>query len=280
MKHLTFIFDLDDTLVYNQYLHYRSEVRWLVYAVERFYPKNKELNKIIQTISHQLITAEFQAKSPIEYLEKFPQKDTQPILEILERLAKIDVGSVEIAKDRGMNAFSSTRYPTSLVKTFLFYSESLKLAFTEEDCQEVYKIGKLAFDLEPSLIEGAKEVLDFLKKKKQEMVLFTRGDEKIQMRKLEINNLYGYFEEIHIVHHKDASTFMNIVGKRNKEYVYMVGNSFKSDILPALDSDVHAIYIPKQTWRYEDDIKISAHHRKFMTQIDSISKIIEMFRIL
>lgn len=280
MKHLSFIFDLDDTLVYNQYLHYRSEVRWLVYAVQHFYPKDRTLNKIIQTVSHQLMVAGFQSKSPLEYLEAYPKKDTKPILEILERLAKIDVGSVEIAKDRGMNAFGSTRFPTSLVKTFIFYCDKMGMDYTEEECQEVYKIGKFAFEVEPAMIEGAREVLDFLKKKKQEMVLFTRGDEKIQMRKLEINNLYGYFEEIHIVHHKDAATFKSIVGKRNKQYVYMVGNSFKSDILPALDSDVHAIYVPKQTWRYEDDVKISAHHQKLMSQIDSIAKIISMFRTL
>lgn len=233
---------------------------------------------IIETVSHQLVIDGFNAKSPSQYLNVFNKKKAKLILEILDKMAKIDVQSVERAKKRGLNAFSSTRYPTSLVKTFLFFCEKFKKTHTEKDAQEVYRIGKLAFEVEPALVDGSREVLDFLRKKKQELVLFTRGDEVVQMRKLQINNLLGYFSEIHIVHHKDATILSRIVGNRKKEHVFMVGNSFKSDIMPALELNIRALYIPKETWKYEEDYSAMRLMPKLMIPLEKITEIIDRFQ--
>ena len=200
--------------------------------------------------------------------------------EIIELMSKIDIHSVEQTVKRGLNAFSSSRFPMSLVKTFQRLSERFELPYTEEDSQDVYRIGRTTFMVERALIPGAKEVLDFLHKEHIELLLFTKGDPEVQEQKLIINEIKNYFGETHVVPTKNRSILANVVGTRRKEHVFIVGNSFKSDILPALDLECNAIFIPKETWKFEEDYTTMRLDKRHMRAFDKIIDIRDEFQSL
>ncbi len=78
------------------------------------------------------------------------------------------------------------------------------------------------------------------------LVLITKGDLRDQERKLAKSGLAPHFEHTEIVAEKDAGTYARILdrlGVRPEQFL-MVGNSIKSDILPALDLGACAVQVP------------------------------------
>ena len=66
----------------------------------------------------------------------------------------------------------------------------------------------------------------------------------------------GFFEAIEIVHEKDTVTYTGLVSKHKivKSQGWMIGNSPRSDINPALKVGLNAVYIPHQhTWHMEHE---------------------------
>jgi putative hydrolase of the HAD superfamily len=86
------------------------------------------------------------------------------------------------------------------------------------------------------------------------LVMVTKGDLMNQEQKLARSGLGGCFQAIEIVSEKDASTYRRIVARLGvaPEAVVMIGNSMKSDVLPALEAGLWGIHIPYHiTWAHE-----------------------------
>ncbi len=161
---------------------------------------------------------------------------------------------IEIDKNRVKKlGFSRKRFPGSLMETYKVICKSKNYSFTNQELTEVYNIGKQAFDISPCLIDGAEEVLNFLLEKEDELILYTKGDKVIQQHKIDINHIQYWFKEIHIVNEKNKNDLEIIVGKRDKDRTFKVGNSIRSDVNPALEVGLKVIYIPCETWAYEDE---------------------------
>jgi putative hydrolase of the HAD superfamily len=72
--------------------------------------------------------------------------------------------------------------------------------------------------------------------------------------------LQGFFEFIEIVPEKDHVTYRSLVNKHKivKSHGWMVGNSPRSDINPALQLGLNAVYIPNaNTWMLEHEAVLS-----------------------
>ncbi|HWQ86041.1 HAD family hydrolase [Brevundimonas sp.] len=86
------------------------------------------------------------------------------------------------------------------------------------------------------------------------LVLITKGDLLDQERKLAASGLGDLFAAIEIVSEKDREIYERIFdrhGSGAREAV-MVGNSMKSDVLPALEAGAWAVHIPYAiTWAHE-----------------------------
>jgi FMN phosphatase YigB (HAD superfamily) len=99
---------------------------------------------------------------------------------------------------------------------------------------------------------GARQTLNFLSKKDDELFLLTAGDPKIQEKKLEFYNLQKWFgDKIFIVPHHKKEKLVEIVSKKNPNNTWFVGNSARSDIAPSLEIGIGAIHIPQDTWAYD-----------------------------
>src|SRR5258706_551491 len=73
---------------------------------------------------------------------------------------------------------------------------------------------------------------------------------------VEPSGLQGFFEAIEIVGEKDAKTYQVLVNKHKivKTQGWMIGNSPRSDINPAMQAGLNAVYIPHvNTWQLEHE---------------------------
>jgi len=127
------------------------------------------------------------------------------------------------------------------------------------------------------LIDGVENVLKKLHGKYR-LVMITKGDLIEQERKIAKSGFARYFNHIEIMSHKRSEDYVNMLIKIDcaPENFVMIGNSLKSDILPVLELNSHAIHIPFHiTWEHEmHDEEIN--HPKF-TVIQSIGELIEIF---
>jgi putative hydrolase of the HAD superfamily len=108
------------------------------------------------------------------------------------------------------------------------------------------------------LLEGVDQALEDLSRHHQ-LVLVTKGDPEEQERKLERSGLRRYFDYVEVVPEKDVDTYHQLVARLGLDprRTWMVGNSPKSDINPALSAGLNAILVPHpMTWELEiEDVR-------------------------
>ena len=86
------------------------------------------------------------------------------------------------------------------------------------------------------------------------LVLITKGDLLDQERKLAASGLGDLFAAVEIVSEKDRATYERVFTRHGTgpAEAVMVGNSMKSDVLPALQAGAFAVHIPYVvTWAHE-----------------------------
>ena len=109
------------------------------------------------------------------------------------------------------------------------------------------------------------------------LILITKGDLLDQERKLAQSGLGDLFDGVEIVSDKDASVYSRVFGPHGgAEHAAMVGNSLKSDVLPALEAGAWGMHVPHGlTWAYEEAMP-PIEHRKFRTLPDLSHLITEL----
>jgi len=114
-----------------------------------------------------------------------------------------------------------------------------------EEIQDILSFVREMLAHPVELLPGAAEVIPLLALT-HELILITKGDLRDQERKLAKSGLAAHFTHIEIVPEKDAPTYARILQRRRilPERFLMVGNSLKSDVLPALDLGASAVLIP------------------------------------
>lgn len=105
----------------------------------------------------------------------------------------------------------------------------------------------------PHVLEGVAPTLRTLSARHR-LILFTKGDLDDQMGKLRRAGLSRYFHQVDVVREKDAATYREALERHaiRPSEAWMVGNSPRSDILPALACGLGAVFIPHAvTWALE-----------------------------
>jgi putative hydrolase of the HAD superfamily len=102
-------------------------------------------------------------------------------------------------------------------------------------------------------LPGVREALEALADDFR-FVLITKGDLLDQERKLAASGLGEMFDGVEIVSRKDADTYRRAFSRHGDgpERAMMVGNSLKSDVLPAIAAGAWGVHIPYHvTWALE-----------------------------
>ncbi len=103
------------------------------------------------------------------------------------------------------------------------------------------------------LIAGVAETLEYLSER-HELTLFTKGHPEEQKLKVDHSGLAGYFAHTAIVKEKDVPTYRALIADRgiDPQAGWMIGNSPKSDVNPALEAGLGAVFVPHaRTWVLE-----------------------------
>lgn len=106
------------------------------------------------------------------------------------------------------------------------------------------------------------ETLDHLSAR-HHLMLLTKGDVKEQSGKIERSGLKQYFAAVEIVADKTPTTYAQVITKHQlkPESTWMIGNSPKSDVNPALSAGLNAVFVPHDnTWILEHEEVAEAPH--------------------
>ncbi|SDI31286.1 putative hydrolase of the HAD superfamily [Sinosporangium album] len=123
---------------------------------------------------------------------------------------------------------------------------------------ELRHIDRLAVALTERRVELVAGVADTLAELggRHDLLLLTKGAVEEQRRKIEASDLAHHFSSVHIVPEKDVATYTRISADLAllPAATWMIGNSPKSDILPARRAGMNAVFIPHaHTWVLEHD---------------------------
>lgn len=151
-----------------------------------------------------------------------------------------------------MTGYGSANFTRSLVETYRRLAEN---DVREEDLQQVRRFGERILEHPLELIDGVKETLDYLSLH-HDLVLLTKGAFEEQKLKIEQSGIEQYFVHVAIVTEKDVETYRRLTEqlRATPESTWMIGNSPRSDINPALAAGLNAVFIPHpHTWRLEHE---------------------------
>jgi len=89
------------------------------------------------------------------------------------------------------------------------------------------------------------------------LILVTKGNEVEQTDKLERSGLRPFFKAVEVLAEKNVESYRRVIATHGCEpaATWMIGNSPKSDINPALGAGLNAVFIPHDsTWVLEHEV--------------------------
>jgi putative hydrolase of the HAD superfamily len=141
----------------------------------------------------------------------------------------------------------------ALVRTF----ERLSVEpVTPELHERINSFAHTIADHSVEILPEVPETLQYLSQR-HHVILVTKGAIAEQTGKVERSGLKQYFAAVEILAEKDVAAYQAIIEKYDLAHdsTWMVGNSPKSDINPALGAGLHAVFVPHgDTWILEHDV--------------------------
>ena len=216
-----FIFDLDDTLVECQVNYLRVLAKYITEIVEHF--------------------GRF-APHPIDITAKQSKRD------------------IELIEEYG---YQKERFPQGLVDTYEYFHRKI---YGNEDYDKDFKkkileLGCSIFKVIPNEIPHSIELLEFLQKEGKILYLLTAGDKDVQEYKIKNTRIHKYFPEdqIFINPRKGEAEYIEVLnhikkkhGHIKKENIYIIGDSLRNDIRPAIELGLNAVHVDVATWHYNN----------------------------
>jgi putative hydrolase of the HAD superfamily len=123
------------------------------------------------------------------------------------------------------------------------------------DRERILALGQHVRNMPIEYLPGVEETLPAMKERYR-LILFTKGDYREQLDKVERSGVVSYFHHVEITGEKKPEDYHRVVERYRieRETSWMVGNSPRSDVNPALDVGLGAVYIPHpRTWSLEHE---------------------------
>lgn len=148
--------------------------------------------------------------------------------------------------------YGSKRFTHSLLETYQMLAER---EISDDNLEKVRRLGSSIIEHDIELLPGVEETLDYLATK-YALTLLTKGDPEEQNCKVSKSGLDRYFSRVLVVPEKDRPLYQRLVEELavKPSTAWMIGNSPKSDINPALAVGLNAAFIPHpNTWLLEQE---------------------------
>jgi putative hydrolase of the HAD superfamily len=151
-----------------------------------------------------------------------------------------------------IHGYGSLNFARNLQQT---YGQLCERQIAPHDLQTVMGFAERILECPMEVIDGVEETLAYLAAR-HDLTLFTKGNPDEQKLKVDRSKLGAYFNHTAIVKEKDAAAYRKLVDERAMDTArsWMIGNSPKSDVNPALEAGLNAVFIPHaHTWVLENE---------------------------
>ena len=173
----------------------------------------------------------------------------------------------------------------SFTHSLLLCFERLSTApMSEESRQRILGFCRAIAEQEIELLPGVAETLAELSARHR-LILMTKGNHAEQADKLSRSGLAGFFSAVEIVAEKDPPTYREVIRRHDAtrdasapHSYWMIGNSPRSDINPALAAGLNAVHLfHKDTWVLEHAALDAAPAGQVLIELDSFVKLSGIF---
>lgn len=183
-------------------------------------------------------------------------------------LDEIEIANIKI------HGYGSRNFARNLADCYHRLAEK---DIADADLEEVkgyaYAILERPIELLPGVLETITELSS-----RHDLTLFTKGDPEEQKLKVDRSGLEGHFGHIAIVKEKNEKAYRGLVSDLvcDSEQTWMIGNSPKSDINPALAAGLNAVFVPHpRTWSLEHESVPDEHPR--LLRVQAITELTRYF---
>ena len=143
---------------------------------------------------------------------------------------------------------------------------------------EIERIGAHLLERECALLPDVEPTLQELSQRHR-LLMFTKGQRDEQLQKLARSGLGPLFDRVETPREKDVDAYRRLVRDAGLDpsLTYMIGNSPRSDINPAVAAGLRAVFIPHpNTWELEHE-EISNDAADRIIELTSFRRLVEVF---
>ncbi len=199
-------------------------------------------------MAHTLTTIGFDADDTLWHHEQFFRLTEQRFTELLSEFAEPQTVAENILvverRNLALYGFGVKGFTLSLIETAIELTDARVSA---QVIQQIIDDGRDMLDHPIDPLPHAEATLRALGSDYR-IVLITKGDLFHQERKLAQSGLGDYFDAVEIVSDKTADTYRTMFARHGTgpAQAMMIGNSLKSDIVPALQAGSWGVHVPHE----------------------------------
>lgn len=178
-----------------------------------------------------------------EFIDVLDHSELSPA-EVREVLDAIELENL------GRQGYGSKSFGRNLGRCF---EKLVERDYDEAELARVVAIADRILERPIEMLDGVSETLAYLSRR-HHLTLFTKGHSEEQLLKFQRSELGELFHGVRVVEEKDAAAYRQLVESEamTADQTWMIGNSPKSDIHPALDAGLNAVLVPHEaTWTLE-----------------------------
>lgn len=190
--------------------------------------------------------------------------------EVREQLNRVEHATIA-AQGYGLKSFRK-----SLVDCFEQLSHE---PLTDDRHRRIVSFADSIAEQEIELLAGVRETLPELAVR-QRCILVTKGNMEEQTNKLLRSGLGDFFAAVEVLpeKHEDAYRSLSAHHGCDAATTWMIGNSPKSDINPALAAGLHAVFIPHDfTWVLEHEMVCQPSPQQRLVELAKFSELLHYF---
>ncbi len=205
-------------------------------------------------MTRPITTIGFDADDTLWHNESVFRLTQEQIFDMLSEHADPDtIGQKLLEAERrnlGLYGFGVKGFTLSMIETAIEVTSGKVPAST---IKEILEAGRAMLSHPVETLPGVHDTLEEVAPH-YSLILITKGDLFDQERKLAQSGLGDYFDGVEIVSDKKPAVYERIFGasEGGPEAAMMVGNSLKSDVIPAIEAGSWGVHVPHSlTWALE-----------------------------
>ena len=224
-------------------------------------------------------TIGFDADDTLWHNESIFRLTQEQIFSMLAEHADPDtIGAKLLEAERrnlGLYGFGVKGFTLSMIETAIEVTSGRVPSST---IKEILEAGRAMLSHPVETLPGVHDTLEAVAPD-HSLILITKGDLFDQERKLAQSGLGDWFDGVEIVSDKTPGVYERIFGaaEGGPEAAMMVGNSLKSDVIPAIEAGSWGVHVPHDlTWELEHaDPPEEADRFRMLERIDALPDLLK-----